>query len=102
MLTPATSVLEPSLEPNAAGTRLIVRGGASRLVSLKAGDAVFVRDLEGMQVALLFAYPASAIRAPSARAPVEGSLSDYTRSVRDLGSQLRATAASGIESTDFV
>jgi aminomethyltransferase len=102
MLAPAPSDLEPAFEPNAAGTRLIVRGGASRLVSLKVGDAVFVRDLEGMQAAVLFAQPAAAIRAHLAPAPAEGALIDYIHSVRDLAEQLRVTAARGIESADFV
>jgi aminomethyltransferase len=66
---------------------------------LQAGDAVFVRDVEGMQHALLFAQPLTAISALAT--PVQGALMDYAHSVGGLAEQLQATAARGIEPAGF-
>ena len=101
MLAPAPSDLEASFETNAAGTRLTVRGGAGRLLSLHAGDAVMVRDLEGLQAAVLFANPASAIKASAARTLAGSALTDYADSVQDLAEQLRQMSARGIETAHF-
>ncbi len=83
MLAPAPSGIEPSFEPNDAGTRLVIRGGGGRAISLRAGDVVFVRDPEGMQPALLFVSSAAAVElAASARAAAAGTLLDYVESAR--------------------
>ena len=100
MAAAATSDLEPGLEPNTAGMRFIVRGGAGRVVSLQAGDRVLVCDPEGLQCALLFAHPAAALEFPSAPATSDGASIVDAGAFRDWREQLRV-AAGGIEPADL-
>ena len=96
MAAAATSDLESVLEPNIAGTRFIVRGGAGRVMSLRAGDRVSVCDPEGLQSALLFAHPAAALEFPSTPATADGAPIVDAGAFRDWREQLRV-AAGGIE-----
>ncbi len=64
--------------------RRVVRGGGGRVLALKAGDSVIVHDPEGLQSALVFAAPATALRlAAPAPAPATGGLSDHVAAMKD-------------------
>ena len=68
--------------PAVALARRVVRGGGAQILTLKAGDTVMVCDPEGLQPALVFAAPATALRSAGA-APVAGALSDYVAATVD-------------------
>ncbi|MFG1478022.1 DUF1989 domain-containing protein [Xanthobacter sp. V4C-4] len=69
LLPPAAAAAAPGPR---AGERLVVRGGGCGVVRLQAGDALAIRDPEGLQAALLFAIDSAGQPAATALGLVPG------------------------------
>lgn len=97
-MTPSPALDETA--PAAALARRVVRGGGAQILALRAGDAVTVCDPEGLQPALVFAAPATALQL-GAPAPASGSLSDHAAAMADWPALSQALRGLGRAPAEF-